>query len=136
MGDEISKDHFTPEDYQLFRQKLEAETVFVRELFAENRFDNQTHKLGYELELCLIEGDGSPAPLNKQILEKANNPLFTYELAKYNLEINGNAFDVCPDVFAQIDRDLTGLYQQVKQAAESCHAQVGFVGRVSRLRDQ
>ena len=136
MGDEISKDHFAPEDYQLFQQKLEVETEFVRALFAENRFDNQTHKLGYELELCLVDGDGSPAPLNKQILEKANNPLFTYELAKYNLEINGNAFDLVPGVFEGIENDLSTLYAQVQRAATDFGINVGLFGVLPSLRPE
>ncbi len=133
MGDEISKDHFTSEDYQQFRQKLDRETEFVRGLFAKNRFDNQTNKLGYELELCLINADGSPAPLNKQVLEKADNPLFTYELAKYNLEINGNAFDLEPGVFESIEKDLSLLFAQVQQAASAFGIEAGMFGVLPSL---
>lgn len=128
MGDEVSKDHFNPEDYQLFQQKLDAETEFVRSLFAENRFDNVTRKLGYELELCLIDADGLPAPLNQQILERADNPLFTYELAKYNLEINGNAFDLSPSVFKYIRQDLSELLSQVQRSAASYGIHAGMFG--------
>ena len=128
MGDEVNKDHFDVEDFQRFQEKLDAEMDFVRQLFAQRRFDNETRKLGYELELCLLDADGSPAPCNQRVLDKADNHLFTYELAKFNLEINGNAFDVCADVFSLIDKDLSELYQQVKQSAESCQTQVGLFG--------
>jgi hypothetical protein len=113
MGDEVSRDHFTRKDYQKFQLKLDEEMDFVRSLFTHNRFDDQTRRLGYELELCLVDQTGYPAPLNKQILQKSANPLFTVELAKYNLEINGNAFSLAPDVFENIERDLTQLYALV-----------------------
>jgi len=42
MGGEIGKDHFEEKDFKLFQQKLEQEMDFMRQLFAENRFDNET----------------------------------------------------------------------------------------------
>ena len=136
MGDEVSKDHFNPEDYRLFQQKLDEETEFVRALFAEKRFDNATRKMGYELELCLVDSDGLPAPFNQQILEKANNPLFTYELAKYNLEINGNAFDLSPAVFDDIQHDLSVLYAQVQQSAAAFGVDAGMFGVLPSLKSE
>ena len=53
MGEEINKQNFDEKDYARFHQRLVEETEFVRSLFAEKAFDNQTRKLGYELELCL-----------------------------------------------------------------------------------
>ncbi|NNE63457.1 MAG: hypothetical protein HKN34_05190 [Gammaproteobacteria bacterium] len=128
MGDEVKRDHYSSEDYQLFQQKLDKEKAFVRSLFAKNSFDNRTRKLGYELELCLLNSDGTPAPFNKQILEKADNPLFTYELARYNHEINGNAFDLNPRVFAQVSEDLSLLYEEVKQAASAFDVKTAMFG--------
>ena len=134
MGDEVDKDHYEEKDYLLFKQKLDEEMVFVRRLFADGRFDQNTRKLGYELELCLLNEDGTPAPCNQQVLEKAANPLFTYELAKFNLEINGNAFDINANVFGQINDDLDELYAQLDRAANSCGVQAGLFGVLPSLQ--
>ncbi|MDH5353027.1 MAG: hypothetical protein OEY09_01180 [Gammaproteobacteria bacterium] len=136
MGDEISKDHFEEKDYQLFRQKLDEEMVFVRNLFTSRSFDNRTQKLGYELELCLLDDDGAPAACNQQVLDIANNPLFTYELAKFNLEINGNAFEVTPELFERIDADLNALYREVEESASRCAAQAGLFGVLPSLQQK
>ena len=133
MGDEISKANYDAEDFRLFQQRLEQETDFVRQLFAEKRFDNQQCKLGYELELCLLDSTGQPAPLIQPVLDDADNPLFTYELAKFNLEINGNAFNLQPDVFEQIERDLDHLYSQVEQSAAKFDLQPGLFGVLPSL---
>lgn len=133
MGDEVNKDHYSPEDYQLFQHKLDAEKAFVRSLFENKRFDNNKRKLGYELELCLLNADGTPAGCNKQILEKAANPLFTYELAQYNLEINGNAFELNANVFDQISHDLSVLYAEVKQAANEFDVEPAMFGVLPSL---
>ncbi len=133
MGDEVNQDHFEERDYRLFQRKLSEEMDFVRQLFIQKQFDNSTRKLGYELELCLLDESGSPAPCNQQVLDKANNSLFTYELAKYNLEINGNAFDICPQVFEQISQDLDDLYAQVQCSADYCGVQTGLFGVLPSL---
>ncbi len=133
MGDEVSKRHFTERDYQDFRQRLERETDFVRQLFADSRFDNRSRKLGYELELCLLDRHGLPSPLNDEVLKRANNPLFTYELARFNLEINGHAFALTEQVFQDIERDLEKLYQEVCQAADAFGAQPALFGVLPSL---
>ena len=133
MGDEVNREDYSAEDYRLFQKKLEEEKDFVRTLFANSRFDNRTRKLGYELELCLLDTNGMPAPCNKQILEKADNPLFTYELARYNLEINGNAFPLSPRVFDQVSEDLSILYDEVRQAANVFGVEIGMFGVLPSL---
>lgn len=136
MGGEVSKEHFKKRDYKRFQQKLDEEMEFVRRLFAENRFNDHSRKLGYELELCLLDKQGNPAPMNQQILERADNPLFTYELAKFNLEINGNAFPIEANVFDKIEQDLAQLYAQVEQAAHRFDTQIGLFGVLPCLQPQ
>lgn len=136
MGDEVNKYHYKEKDYQLFQQKLDREMEFVRQLFKHNKFDNKTRKLGYEVELCLLNAWGLPAPLNKEILTEANNTLLTYELAKYNLEINGHAFSVHDQVFIKIEQDLHDLYSQVNVAASKFNVEAGLFGVLPSLERQ
>ncbi|MBT3722203.1 MAG: hypothetical protein HOM14_11365 [Gammaproteobacteria bacterium] len=134
MGGEIGKDHFEVKDFELFQQKLDQEMDFMRQLFTENRFDNETRKLGYELELCLIDKTGAPSSCNKKVLDKANNDLFTYELATFNLEINGNAFELTHSVFSEIQQDLTNLYQEMEQATSGSGCEPGLFGVLPSLK--
>ena len=136
MGEEISTDHFEAEDYRRFDHKLREEMDFVRQLFHDRAFDPETRKLGYELELCLIDGQGAPAPVNQQILERHGSPQMTYELARYNLEINGHAFALNAGVFGRITADLEALYRTVEQAAADEGARVGLFGVLPSIRPQ
>ncbi len=136
MGDEIKQRHFEDGDYERFHQCLVAETEFVRSLFAQRAFDNKTRKLGYELELCLVDQEGLPSKFNQEIIEQANNPLLTTELAKFNLEINGHPFIVSHDVFDLIETDLNELYQQVEDAAKKFDVQSGLFGVLPSLRQE
>jgi len=128
MGEEIHKEDFEQVDFDRFRQRLEQETELLRELFAERAFDNSTRLLGYELELCLADRNGEPSRINTSVLDAANNPLFTTELARFNMEINGNVFPFQGDVFHQIEADLAQLYQQAEDAAQDLDSQIGLFG--------
>jgi len=128
MGEEIQKEHFEQADYDRFQQRLEQETELLRSLFAKRVFDNSSRKLGYELELCLADQNGNPSRVNTQVIDAADNPLFTTELARFNMEINGNVFSYAGDVFTQIETDLAGLFEQAETAARDHDSQIGMFG--------
>ena len=128
MGEEIQKEHFEQADYDRFQQKLEQETAVLRDLFARRAFDNSSRLLGYELELCLADADGQPGCVNTDVIDSAGNPLFTTELARFNMEINGNVFAYRDDVFTQIETDLEALYRQAADAAAGHATRIGMFG--------
>jgi gamma-glutamyl:cysteine ligase YbdK (ATP-grasp superfamily) len=136
MGEEIYQQNFEEKDYERFHQRLVEETEFVRSLFAQRAFDNQTRKLGYEVELCLVDKKGQPSKLNHEVIGQANNPLLTTELAKFNLEINGHPFELSADVFDRIEADLSDLYQQVEKAANKFDARSGLFGVLPSLSQE
>ncbi|MDH3858855.1 MAG: hypothetical protein OEV07_12755 [Gammaproteobacteria bacterium] len=128
MGEEIQKDNFEQADYDRFQQRLEEETEFVRSLFAKGTFDNSSRNLGYELELCLADAVGNPSRNNIEIIDATGNPLFTSELAKFNMEINGNPFPYETDVFNRVEADLKMLFQQAEDSAHKFDTQIGMFG--------
>ncbi len=128
MGEEIQQTHFEQADYDRFQQRLEDETEYLRGLFAQNAFDNDSRMLGYELELCLADDAGLPSCNNTEVIAATGNPLFTSELAKFNLEINGNPFAFEGDVFARVATDLYDLFDQAEKAADRCGARVAMFG--------
>jgi len=136
MGEEISQDHFDQSDYDRFEQRLRQETEHLRRLFSRRAFDNHSRRIGYELELCLIDHDGLPSKTSQQVIKDCANPLFTTELAKFNLEINGNPFAFSQDVFAKIAADMSDLYGQAERSAAASNARVGLFGVLPCLQPE
>ena len=128
MGEEIQKEHFEQADYDRFQLRLEQETELVRELFAKRAFDNESRMLGYELELCLADASGNPSRNNVDIINATGNPLFTSELARFNMEINGNPFPYRGDIFNRVETDLNTLFQQADAAAQQFDTRIGMFG--------
>ena len=128
MGEEIHQSHFEQADYDRFQERLELETEVVRGLFARKEFDNQSRRLGYELELCLADSKGYPSLTNTEVIDTTGNPAFTVELAKFNMEINGNPFAYQNNVFDLIESDLQQLFGEAEQAAKQHHSRIGMFG--------
>ena len=57
-------------------------------MLKDGLFETGVQRIGAEQELCLIDETGRTAPMAMELLEKVNDPHFTTELAKFNVEIN------------------------------------------------
>lgn len=73
---------------QLFEKHLLQDVRAMDRMLNEGWFDDKEIRIGAEQELCIIDKNYRPAPMCMEILEKANNPDFTTEFAKFNAEIN------------------------------------------------
>ena len=135
MGSEISHRVFTKEDFIAFEKALFHEHAYVKGLFAKGSeiFSNK-YRIGYELEACILDSSNQPNPVNKQILDDIDSPLFTNELAKYDLEINGNVFELDGDAPKSLDTDLQSLWDKGQMTAEKFNAHLGLFGVLPSLK--
>ncbi len=135
MGSEISHREFTEEDFTAFKKALSREHDYVKILFdkGSEAFSN-SYRIGYELEACILNADNQPDPVNKQILDTVDSPLFTNELAKYDLEINGNVFALDAEAPEALSRDIQALWEQGQQTAEKFDAKLGLFGVLPSLK--
>ena len=135
MGSEISRREFTEEDFTAFRKALDLEHAYVKTLFEKGAgIFSDKYRIGYELEACILNAANQPDPINKQILEAVNSPLFTNELAKYDLEINGNVFPLNGDAPENLEKDLSTLWKEGEETAEKFDAKLGLFGVLPSLK--
>ena len=135
MGSEISHRVFTKEDFIAFEKALFHEHEYVKGLFAKGSeiFSNK-YRIGYELEVCILDSDNLPNPINKEILDDIHSPLFTNELAKYDLEINGNVFELNGDAPLKLDEDMLSLWDEGQASAKKFNAELGLFGVLPSLK--
>ena len=88
MGDEIFHIHFRAQDFEIFRQRLAAETRLLQRWFEEKSFSGRVPVCGLELETWLIDSRALPMPVNQQLLQALNDPMVVPELARFNVELN------------------------------------------------
>jgi len=135
MGTEISKRVFTEQDFIAFKNAWLSELEYVKSLFDKgSEIFSDRYRIGYELEACILNSAHLPEPINKKILDDINSPLFTNELAKYDLEINGNVFEIDSKAPEKLDKDLLSLWQQAEDSAKKFNAQLGLFGVLPSLK--
>ena len=135
MGSEISNKVYTKEDFTAFKNACLNEHAYIKSLFEQGSklFSNE-YRIGYELETCILDRDNMPCPLNKEILDDINSPLFTNELAKYDLEINGNVFALDDQAPQKLNEDIQSLWEQAQASAKRFDATLGLFGVLPSLK--
>jgi gamma-glutamyl:cysteine ligase YbdK (ATP-grasp superfamily) len=133
MGQEISLNQFDPGDFANFLGKLREETLLFGELFAHGAFSNAKPKIGYEIEAWLIDHDMRPAPVNRDFLAALKDPLASAELAKFNIELNGEPQDLSANVFSRIHRQIEDTWSNVRHCADSLDLHPLMIGILPTL---
>ncbi|WP_373030074.1 hypothetical protein [Sulfurovum sp.] len=135
MGSEISHKEFTKEDFIAFKKALYDEHAYIKSLFDKgSELFSDKYRIGYELEACILTSENRPNPINKNILDDIDSPLFTNELAKYNLEINGNVFKLDNEAPEKLNKDLLSLWEQGQNSAKKFDAKLGLFGVLPSLK--
>jgi hypothetical protein len=134
MGSEISHRKFTKEDFIAFKNAYIEELEYIRALFSKgSKLFSNKYRIGYELEVCILDRANLPNPINYKLLDDIGSPLFTNELAKYDLEINGNVFELNADAPKNLETDLQTLWNEAQNSAKKFNAQLGLFGVMPSL---
>jgi gamma-glutamyl:cysteine ligase YbdK (ATP-grasp superfamily) len=133
MGQEIYSSDFSANDFAEFQSRLVSETHLLEQWFSDGVFRSPGQVGGLELEACIVNQQGEPAPLNQLILEGLAEPLVVPELATFNIEINNTPLRLNGDVFEKMFEELHGVWQCCNQQAASLSARMGMVGILPSL---
>jgi hypothetical protein len=128
MGQEIAHDHFSPEDWQEYARRLDAETRLLREQLTAGRFSTQPAMGGFELEGWLTDTHLRPVSCNAAFLHALNSPLATTELATFNIELNTLPRPLTALVLSEFETSLRELLERANTAAETLGANLVLIG--------
>ncbi len=133
MGQEILHEHFTSADFEQFQTHLKSETLLLNKLFKAGEFSSRAPVGGFEIEGCLVDRHYRPAPINKEFLERFNNPLATSELARFNIELNNLPHALGDKVFTLFEKELQQTFKDADRVASELHARVLLTGILATL---
>ncbi len=97
-------------------------------MLENNMFETGITRIGAEQEFCLVTKDWRPANNADPILEKINDPHFTTELAKYNLEINLDPIELKDNCFQVVRNQLETLLEKANTVAKEESSKVVLTG--------
>lgn len=121
-------------------QRKQFVTAILRDMkaleamFERDMFERDTMRIGAEQEFCLIDKHFRPSMRAIDILNKIDDPHFTTELAKFNLEANLDPIKFTGDALNRMENNLYGLLQKADQIAAEFGARVLLTGILPTLR--
>lgn len=134
MGQEIKSAHFRDEDFTEFRHRLAVETELLARWLEEGVFADTGGVGGYELEAWLVDGQGYPAPVNAEFLERLDSPLVVPELARFNVEINESPHRLEGAVLSRMHAELKAGWERCQAVAGTMGARLAAVGILPTVR--
>jgi gamma-glutamyl:cysteine ligase YbdK (ATP-grasp superfamily) len=135
MGEEIRSSEFNPQDFAIFKRKLEAETARLAEIFSQQGFAQSHPVAGFELEAWLIDARLRPVPRNEEFLARLNNPLASPELASFNIEVNTEPRSLQGHVFSAMHQSLDATWAACRETAQAMGIDVIMCGILPSLED-
>lgn len=134
MGEEISEERFTPEDFRRFATCLARETERLGHwLRTREEPGAACPRLGFEIEAWLIDDECNPLPANEAFLEAFDSPMATLELAQFNVELNSSVFRAGTDCFCMILEELVETLRRAQQAAQQVGGSLLLAGTLPTL---
>lgn len=128
MGEQklsIAKD---PESRKAFLKHLLNDVEAIELMLKEKMFESGVTRIGAEQEFCLVDKYYKPSLNSLGVLEKINDPHFTPELARYNLEINLDPQELTPNSFSLMEKQLRELLLKAREAAATFGEKVILTG--------
>ncbi len=128
MGDQKVSTFNDAKKRQAFTKSLLNDLKALELLINQNKFEEDTLRIGAEQEMGLVGKDWYPAMNYDKILEEVNDPHFTTELGRFNLEINLDPFEFRGTCFSQMHGQLNQLLAKVKKAAQKFDTHILLTG--------
>jgi CBS domain-containing protein/gamma-glutamyl:cysteine ligase YbdK (ATP-grasp superfamily) len=121
-------------DTQHFVRNLLKDLKALERMLEDNWFETGITRIGAEQELCLVDKQYKPAPVNLELLEAAQNDMLTSELARFNLEYNLDPLVFEGDCLARMEKQLTDLYHVVREHANKLGTEPVLTGILPTIR--
>ena len=134
MGERVAARSFTSEDRLLFRGKVHGCLDAVARMLAEQRFHFDQPMTGTEIEMSLVDGRGEAAMVNDQVLERVDDPSFTEELGRFNMEINVRPGTLAGRAADTLETSLRAQLNAADARAREVGAGMMLVGILPTLR--
>lgn len=112
----------------LFIKHLINDIEALELMLKSDLIETNISRIGAEQEFCLVNDNWRPAKNSSVILEAINDPHFTTELARYNLEINLDPVALHGDCFTQVGNQLNSLLEKARIKAEKEHTKIVLTG--------
>lgn len=134
MGDPRVRLAKTQSDLQTFTRHLLRDIQALERMLKEGWFETNEIRIGAEQEMCIVDSACKPAPKNLEVLERLNNPSFTTELAKFNIEANLTPEKFEGKCLSNTENQLLGLFDELHKVTKQMDISPVITGILPTIR--
>ena len=118
MGTHTVKRLTSAKERQNYFYRLLTDLEALEKMLEEGTFTTDPMHIGAEQEFCLVNEHWEPSNQAVEVLEAIDEPHFTPELTRYNLEINLDPRPLTGNCFSDMHRQLNDLLDHGQEVAE------------------
>jgi CBS domain-containing protein/gamma-glutamylcysteine synthetase len=133
MGEQDVREQSHRDEIRVFLKHLLKDIHALERMLDEDRFEAGVRRIGAEQELFLVDRDWRPAPIAPQVLEEVDDPHFTTELARFNLEFNLDPQTFGGSCLSDMEHQINALLAKVRSAARRTGGDVVLTGILPTL---
>jgi len=134
MGEHNVAQQIDEKKSQAFMKALLEDLRALEFMIETDRLETGVTRIGAEQEMFLVDRNMRPAPISLEVLERANEPRLTTEIARFNLEANLTPRLLTDRCFGKLEEELRELLAIVRSSAASLDADVLLSGILPTLK--
>ncbi len=131
---EISSSARHPEKLRAFTKYLIRDLKALEQMLSSDMFERGVSRLGAEQEVFIIDRASRPHPVNTHIIDEIDDPHFTYELARFNLEFNLDPQAFGGRCLRDLEQQLNNYVIKARKLAEKHEGDILLTGSLPTIR--
>ena len=136
MGDSQVSKTLDEDRRRRFTRALLEDVYALEKLLTENMLETGVRRIGAEQEMFLVTPGMRPSAIATEILEDAQDPRLTTELARFNLEANLKPRRFTGDCFRQLHGEIEEVLDLARSQARKRNSEVLLAGILPTLRKE
>ncbi len=123
-----------PEKLRAFTKYLIRDMKALEQMLADDMFERDTKRIGAEQEVFIIDRASRPHAVNTKILEDIDDPRFTHELARFNLEFNLDPLTFDGKCLHDLEHQLINCLKTARESAKKHEGDIILMGSLTTIR--
>jgi gamma-glutamyl:cysteine ligase YbdK (ATP-grasp superfamily) len=136
MGREIQAIKISGEDRGKYRDKVRRSLEVFARMLRERMFEVSQSQVGVEIELNLVDEQGTPSMRNAEVLDAIADPAWATEVGQFNLEINVPPRGLEGDAVADLEEEIRSSLNTADAKARGTGSRIVMVGILPSLQEQ
>jgi CBS domain-containing protein len=134
MGEHNVQQELDEQKEQLFMKALLDDLRALDYMLDNDLIESGVRRIGAEQEMFLVDENLRPAPVSVEVLQHAEDPRLTTEIARFNLEANLTPLGLSGNCFSQMESELDEVVTRARNSANHFGADVLLAGILPTLR--